>query len=285
MPSLIHSAILHTLIYADLFDYPLTEDEVWKWLIGKCSNATMLQCYNALKDHKNIQEKDGYYFLKGRTKIVQIRQQREKWSVKKLKIAQRVTNFLKYIPSIKLIGVSGALALDNVKKDDDIDLFIVSENKLVWTTRFFATFLMELMGVRRHPNEKETNDKICLNMFVDEDHLQIAKDEKDLFSAHEVAQLKPLYDRDEIYGKFLKANDWVKEYLPNAISKDTRLIRYNDSKKRNLRLFNILEKLLYVIQLWYMRGHRTKEVIKDGIIRFHPKDARERILRRFKLAS
>ena len=198
---------------------------------------------------------------------------------------ERVTNFLKYIPSIKLVGVSGALAVANAKKDDDIDLFIVSRSKLVWTTRFFATLMVELIGVRRHPNEKEISDKICLNMFVDEDHLQIAKDERDLFSAHEVVQLKPLYDRDGTYSKFLKANNWVKEYLPNAITKDIRIRRCNGNKKRNLRLLNILEKLLCVIQLWYMRRHRTKEVIKDGIIRFHPKDARERILRKFKLAS
>ena len=52
-------------------------------------------------------------------------------------------------------------------------------------------------------------------MFLDERHLQIPKKEQDLFSAHEVCQLKVIWEKDGIYQKFLKENQWVRQFLPN----------------------------------------------------------------------
>jgi len=31
-----------------------------------------------------------------------------------------------------------------------------------------------------------------------------------------VAQLMPIYDPDQLYAKFIKANSWYLKYLPNA---------------------------------------------------------------------
>lgn len=274
------SAMLRTLIYADLFDYPLTKDEVWKWLI---------KSPNALGDTRNIQEKKGFYFLRGRRNIVQVRQRREKWSNTKLEIAKKIASFLKYIPTIKLVGVSGALAVGNAKKDDDIDLFIISSKGLIWTARFLTTLFIEFTGFRRHPDEEKLKNKICLNMFVAEDHLILPKNERDLFSAHEVLQMKPIYDKGGVYEKFIKANSWVKEYLPNAVDEDIRILGYEDIKKKNKKIpdvlisqyLNIVEKICRFFQLWYMKRRRTKEVITEGIIRFHPQDARGWILEEY----
>ncbi len=45
-------------------------------------------------------------------------------------------------------------------------------------------------------------------------------------------------------------------------------------------LFRLFEPLAKFVQLWYMRRHRTEEVITDTVIRFHPKDARVWIKRK-----
>jgi len=51
-------------------------------------------------------------------------------------------------------------------------------------------------------------------MFVSEPALP--ESERDLFSAHEVLQMEPVFDRGNTYKKFLLANKWVKTFLPNA---------------------------------------------------------------------
>jgi hypothetical protein len=82
-------------------------------------------------------------------------------------------------------------------------------------TRLFSVFLVELTGKRRRPGDQKVKDKICLNMLLDESHLAIPEKERDLFSAHEVCQMKPLWEKERTYQKFLKANQWSQEFLPN----------------------------------------------------------------------
>lgn len=193
-------AILRTLAYADVFDYPLTAEELYRFLIGQ-------------KGRPDYQ--DGFYFLKGRQGIVALRKKRERWSKEKLKIAQRVAKWLRLVPTIKMVAVTGALAISNSDKEDDIDLLIVTSKNRLWLTRLLTVLLVELVAQRRRPKDKEIKDKICLNMFLDEAHLGVPKKEQDLFSAHEVCQLKPLWEREGVYQKFLKKNQWVKQFLPN----------------------------------------------------------------------
>ncbi|OGG14770.1 hypothetical protein A2773_04105 [Candidatus Gottesmanbacteria bacterium RIFCSPHIGHO2_01_FULL_39_10] len=276
-------AILKTLIYSDIFDYPLTRQEIQKWVI-QYNNLTIDQFNNELKKIKNIQIKNGYYFLKGRDNIVSLRKQREKYSQGKLAIALKAASLLKIIPSIRLIGITGALAMNNTKKDDDIDLFIITKKNLLWTTRFLATIILELAGLRRHPEVAIASDKICLNMFMDEEFLEIPEKERDLFSAHEVLQMKSIMNKNNTYYKFLLANSWVKKYLPNAFDEEIKKMEIEKLRvknKKNLTILNILEALLKRFQLWYMHKHRTSEVIRQGMIRFHPQDARKWILDRY----
>jgi len=42
----------------------------------------------------------------------------------------------------------------------------------------------------------------------------------------------------------------------------------------------VVEYICKVVQLWYMKKHRTSEVISDSILRFHPNDARVWIKRK-----
>jgi len=204
-----------TLAYADIFDYPLKASEIRRYLISD-KKIDFKNFQKELSQSSKLADKQGdYFFLKGRKKIVAIRKQRENQGQKKLIIARRTTNWLKMIPTIKMIGVTGALAMNNAREDDDIDILIVTSKNRLWLTRFLVVLLTELVARRRHPNDKETRDKICLNMFLDEKCLGVPEKERDLFTAHEVCQLVPIYDRNGTYKKFLEKNLWVKKYLPN----------------------------------------------------------------------
>lgn len=203
-------AILKTLIYADIFDYPLTEAEIRKYLISpKRINQLHIQ------EDRLIKKKEKYFYLESRQQIVGIRKERKLFSKKKLKIARKVASWLKVIPWIRMVAVSGALAMENSPKDDDIDFLIISAEKRLWLTRLLAVLLTELFGQRRRPNSLNFKDKICLNMFLDEAHLGLPKSERNLFSSHEICQLKLLWDKGQTYQKFIGQNQWVKKYLAN----------------------------------------------------------------------
>ena len=290
-------AILKTLSYADVFDFPLKVGECYRFLITdkKIKEKTFEKALREIRKDGLIKIRKGWCFLKGREETINLRRRKEAWAGKKLKIAKKMARILKLVPFVKMVAVSGAVAMGNSKKGDDIDFLIVSKRGKVWTTRFLVTVLVEVFAERRRPGDKDVADKICLNMFLDEEHLAVPKRERDLFTAHEVVQLKPLWDKDSTYKKFLWENRWVRKCLPNAIPKNKKQRTKNKEQKGTiLNLLSVICYLLSVIcyllsveallkhfQLFYMKKRRTTEVITDGIIRFHPKNARLWVLKEY----
>ncbi len=124
-----------------------------------------------------------------------------------------------------MIAVGNYIPADNTKKNSDIDFFIITKKGRIWLARFFCATISKILGWR--PTEKNKKDKICLTFFISEDNLNlksIALDQ-DIYFYYWIATLYPLYNKDEIYEKFIKANDWIKRYLPNL---DSSVIARND---------------------------------------------------------
>ena len=263
-----------TVAYADVFDYPLTEDDLYYWSVRKIPRKN-------LRSHAvpGVRQRSYLLFLKGRQEILPTFVERERASRKKWEIARAVAHVLQYIPSIFLVGVTGGLAVNNAAAEDDIDLFFITAKKTMWITRFLVILVLDVMGKRRKPDDTEFTNKICVNMFMSEEAMTVVKHERDLFSAHEVLQMEPLWSRKNTYWRFLQANAWVKEFLPVAWgiknvgrNQHPKISHWwTRSSRKVLRLFEIPVKTL---QLWHMSTRRGDEVIKEGVLRFHPKDAR-----------
>lgn len=183
-----------TLAYADIFDYPLTAEEIKLWLIKGDSFAPA---------------KKGYYYLPGRKKIIALRQNRARASRIKLKKLKSIISVIKLIPFIKLVCVTGALAMNNADQDDDIDLMIVTVKNRLWLTRLIIAILL-FPHLRRG---QKINNRLCFNLWLDETALAIKR--HNLYIAHEICQAKPIFERDNFYQKFIAANLWYKNYLPN----------------------------------------------------------------------
>lgn len=266
-------AILKTLIYAHLFDFPLKKKEIWQRLIWEKKEKPEKKEFE--KELEKLKPKDGFYFLPKQGSLVLIRKKREKESLKKIKKGKRIAWFLKIIPSIKLVAFSGSLALNNAKENDDIDFFIVTSSGWLWTTRFFCLIILSFLGVRRHPGEKEIRDKICPNMFLDEGHLDIFEKEKDLFLAYEILNLKPIWQRNNSCRKFFSANAWAKDFLPNLEIKKTNW------RKKKRKDQNLIEKLFFNFQLWLMRKKITRERVTPYLIAFHPQSIRGKTIQSF----
>lgn len=269
-------AILQTIVYSDIFAYPLTRDELWHFLKTKqpARKKDFVQALHHLTP--TILDKNGYYFLRGRDAILNQRASREKSSKPKLIIASRIAKKLSFIPTISFIGISGSLALSQASADDDIDLFIIVNAHTVWVSRLFILSLLALSGVRRKRMARETANKICTNMILDEQALQFSPSRHDTYTAHEIVQLKPLFNRNGCYQRFLSANNWVKNFMPNALEQTGKEIKIE--KTSGNWLFSIFEHIIKKIQIAKINKTRTTETVTDTLLAFHPSDNRKKIM-------
>ena len=283
IPLSLQQALIKALIYSDIFDYPLTLQELYLYLphysLPSCES---LQQFN-LKQIPEIDSQKGFYFLRGREKLVALRHKRNQESQKKLQLASRLIRPLKLIPWIWLIGVSGTVAANNAAASDDIDLFLITAPGRLWLTRMGEKIINELLGQRRRPNfppsDPNSCNKLCPNMYLAADNLTLPH--RDLYTARELAQLKIIFQRHQTHRHLYQANSWIKKFLPNW---------WQEKKKTNFPsllqplpsfnnpFFSLLERLAAWGQLYYMARRRTREKISSSLLMFHPQDARKRIL-------
>ncbi len=283
-------AILKTLAYADIFDYPLKAYEIHKWIISKRASLQEVQKgLSKLTNEGRIGKYKDYYFLPKRGKQVLRRIKNAKLSRSLMFRARFLTQILKIIPWIKLVGVSGGLAMENAGKKDDIDLFLITSRNRLWLSRLFATLVLTLLTVRRSRKTKSVSGKFCLNIFLTEDDLK--QQRKDLYTAHEILQMKPLWQRDGIYKNFLEKNDWAFKHLPNwvgvpgsALGRERHALKGKTGRKGNSpnAFADMLEILAKKMQLWYMKAPEGMERIWDGALYFHPQDYNPKILKEYK---
>jgi len=270
-------SILATLSYHDIFDYPLTAQEVHQYLIVKRSklDAVVKELLTLTKSSK-IGQKDQYYFLKGRTQIVSLRKQRQRYSKAKIKKALFFAKVLKIIPTLKLMAISGALAMQNSHKNDDIDLVLITSQNTLWTTRFVANIL--LVPFKRDVKGQKVADRACLNVFLEGSDLKI--NPPNLYLAHEICQMKPIWDRDNTYRRFIDANKWVYKFLPNwQVSSQFTVDSSQKIKPSTVnRQLSAVETFLKKFQLWYMKGKITTERIGKHQLFFHPQNTGEWVM-------
>ncbi len=287
------NAILKTIIYADIFDYPLTLFEIHKWLIKKKLNLRQVESTLAkLVKSEKLKLHKGFYFLPRREKLVAIRKRRALQSRKYFQKVKIVAYLLKLNPWIKLVGISGGLAMENAEKTDDIDLFLITAKNRLWLSRILTLVLLSFTGQRRSVNDSKKNaaGKLCPNIFIEEDQLSQAS--KDLYLAHEVLQMHLLWQRDNIYGKYLEDNEWAFEFLPNWVGPSASL---RGAKRRsNLTSKEIAapsglamttEHFAKWLQLKLMSKPKGLERISDSAVYFHPDDYRMKVLSEYRKKS
>lgn len=286
----IEQSIIRTLLYSDIFNFPLSKEEVWQFLISKkkvsreAFETTLAELTS--RHPKKVIRKDGYYCLSGNEKILKERKKNLSEVTKKMQIANKSAFYLSYIPTIYCIGISGGVAMGNVKPEDDIDFFIITKKHTLFVTRLWVLALLELLQLRRGRNEKNPANKICVNLLIEETALFWPAANQDLYTAHEIVQMKPLFERQEMYTKFLMANSWTKKFLPNATNYSAVIV--GASWRRSYISLAIasfflslrpLEILIRKVQQFSINKYRTKETVLHNFLAFHPYDYRSQSLR------
>ena len=243
-------AVLTTMAFFDIFNRPLKLKEIEEYLFRTAASevdvAIMLK---RLQNEGLIQEKNGYWFLKGKEKIINIRRNRNQISKRKIKRALYYARFLKLIPFIKSISIANSLSFHNAKKSSDIDLFIITSKNRLWITRTLTTFLLKSLGVKRRKGKNHDPDRFCMSFYVTTKFLilkQIYRIPFDPYLSFWVAGLKPIYGI-KIFNQFVAKNLWYKRELPNhhyKINKN-KIIKQNKNLLGFLRF--VVEKLINLL--------------------------------------
>lgn len=203
----LEQAILQTVAYVDMYDFPLTVEEIHRYLISvKASLAEVKQTLETSRMVKSrLGRKGGYFYLDGRDEIVDIRQKRTQKSAKIWLHAMYYGRLISAIPYVSMVAVTGSLAVNNIDSKADIDYLIVTDVGRLWLCRAMVILLVR-QAARR-------GIALCPNYFLSERALSFA--ERNLYSAHEIVQMVPISGM-KVYQQLLEANRWVSVFLPNS---------------------------------------------------------------------
>lgn len=250
-----------TIAYGAYFNFPLSSDEVHFWLISpQPVSMSVIKKYIPKLKSKEILLKKA---------LLQNTKQKEK-------IALKLIKYARLIPFIRLIALTGSVAVNNSHRGDDLDLLIITSPHTLWITRSLLLLFISLKFKRRHPKDSssKTKNAFCPNLWLSTLSLSVPENRRNIYSAHEVLQARPIFDRGHTYQQFIQSNSWTKHYLANA---------YSSISKSNIKhpvipatcytkLLIPLNFIAFLLQYLYMLPKKTSEVVSLHAAYFHKKD-------------
>lgn len=300
--------IFRTIAWFDIFDYPLTAWEIYKWGYFKKPNVSYQASEIKEKLEKNeelkklISQKHGFYFLKWRDDLVKIRKERYLLAEKKYRKLKKISQVLKIMPFVRGMAVATGLSYFNSKENDDIDLFIITQKSKIWTSRFFLILTLKIFRLR--PNPRNKKNKICLNFLIDQNQLDLRgvmlPEEfswPDIYFIYWLAWLYPIFQMDDSWLKFLEANNWLHNFLPFS-SNQRPSARFSLTLGRAAKILKTMTEKIFYFKIWekifcwfqmkimpsQLKGLANKNssvIIKNSMLKLHDQDRRQKYREKF----
>lgn len=300
--------ILATLAYYDVFDFPLKDDEVFRFLINfqhlepgqlvePPSRDNVKIELRKLVEEKTVGSADGFYFLFDHEYSVPLRLKHETLARRKIKKTIRAVKWLLPLPYIKGIFASGSLAMSNTNELSDLDVLVVVKYGRVWLARLLIMGVLSLLGIRRRGMEKISPDKICLNHYITDEYLNIPF--KSIYNAETYANLLPIYmGESDLVTRFKEENPWVLDFVFRWANIDTAPLVEGGHAVRGVfrkagefildsRIGDLLEKFARKFQFSRIdRNPASKQsggrvVFNDRQLEFHPGSIEKDILAKY----
>lgn len=201
----VEAAIARGVVYAALFDYPLTLAQLRQTLVDvrltPSEILAVVRSSASLAAH--IETRDGYFFPAGASQLVDVRRHRERRSRTFLAGHRPLVRLIAALPYVRMVALSGSVAHLNLEHGGDLDLFIVTRGRHVWTTAVVVILLARLMRRRR---------TLCANLIVADTALTF--EPADFFTASQILGLMPVSGA-ETMREILDANPFVRTFFPN----------------------------------------------------------------------
>ena len=279
-------AFLQSVVYAALFDYPLTLAQLREGLMAeRADEAALLHWYNSSAYlQATVEHCDGFFYPRGRNDLIQTRRNRERVSRQLLENLARPLGVIAHMPFVRMVALTGSLAHLNGDSEADLDLFVVTSARRVWTVTVTTLALARAFGWRK---------RLCLNYVVSERALWIAP--ADLFSANQIVHLQPLTGQDA-YERFLDANRFVERFYPNF---EPRRARMSAGRSLGFRILEaamnwtigpLIEQLCRVVYRTHLRSRAHTWKSRDQVrldaecLKLHTSSHRHEVMEKFERA-
>lgn len=202
----VRNSILKVLAYFDLFDYPVSREEILFFLDQEISESGLDIALEALVNERYLFRLDRFYSLRDSSWLAERRIRGNKRAQELLLIAGKISRRLFQFPYVRGIGISGSLSKNYADQDADIDYFIITRANRLWIARTCMHLFKKwsFLTGRQH--------WYCMNYYVDEEALEI--EEKNIFTAIELITLMPVCGNGGMV-HFFDANDWATALLPH----------------------------------------------------------------------
>ena len=251
-------SVLLTVLYSDLFDFPLTPDEVHRVLVEPCDDGARLEtAIDALEARSYLVRRRGFVCLTDRESLVALRESRQERAADRWPRAARFARWLTYVPFVRMVAVSGSQAVENPRLDSDVDFFCITAPQRLWIAQSCTMVLRRVARL--------AGLEACPNYFLSTDALEVSP--RNLYTAREIAQAQPLWGL-ETHRAFLQANRWIEAFLPNArprprsphaIEAERPLLRGWAESLLAGRLGDFLDRAIRRVLLVYYRLRRRAE--------------------------
>ena len=280
-------AIARSVIYASLFDYPLTLAQLRQTLIESTQTASeVLAAFNGSAAlQAAIEFRDGFFFPRGRADLIEERRRRETRSRAFLRRHRAMLQLVSALPYVRMVALSGSIAHLNLEGTGDLDLFVVTRGRRVWSATVAIVLLAKLLRRRRI---------VCANFVVADTRLVL--EQQDLFTASQVIHLKPLTGRD-VFRELLDKNRFLFRFYPNFHAADAATLPFRPSRllawmKRLLE--TVLTPIAPLVELVCRSTYRTylrrrsalwqspEQVrLQADCLKLHTRSHRQSVLERF----
>ena len=195
------------MAYFDVFSYPLSSDQVKAFLPSNSITLSQLEeSLACLTKSGVLNSQGGYYFFADQSAaVVASRIQNERRASRMIKRARWIALFLKQVPFVRGIFLTGSLSKNVAGPSSDVDFMIVTAPKRLWISKMILTGIRRLLLFN-------SIKYFCLNLFVTEKGFSFP--DKNVFNAIEIATAQVLWN-NAAYRKFQSVNSWIRQFLPN----------------------------------------------------------------------
>ncbi|MBI4428932.1 MAG: hypothetical protein HY562_07420 [Ignavibacteriales bacterium] len=199
--------ILKTLLYFDIFNHPLTVEEIYRFLpSNSTSPSTIREACHQQPLSTLVKEDEGFYALRANAASTRSERRIKEFNARRLwKVAQWMGAIISHVPFVRAVGISGELSKGVAGAKADIDFFIITTAHRLWICRTLLILIKKTLLL----NSKKY---FCLNLFISEDHLHV--EVRNQYSATEVATLRPVRNMF-LYDRYLEENVWISDFFPN----------------------------------------------------------------------
>lgn len=251
----IDESIKKTIRYSQKYQGKLTLKQLHNRLIGK-----------TIYPLKKIEER--LRIILPPQEEILLKKENNKYCFDKRKKAKYFADkFLKNDKNILFVGITGSVAAGYPKKNDDIDLMVITKMNKLWVSRLKIRILMLINNIPyRKFGAKERKDDFCFNLWLDEKSIKLDKSKESQKNAIDLIMLVPLINKNYIYEKFLVENSWVNKWVATGYDNKIKKInvKINTNKTTGIEISSFLNYFFYITQYFYM-----KKKIKNEKITLH----------------